>query len=206
MIKAVFFDFDGVLTLDATGTTSIVNYVTAKTGIDKESFNREYRKFNRDLLSGRTTHDLIWGDLCRAVNREISIKVLMDSYIHTPLDFQMIALARGIKSQGYRLGIITDNKADRIETISAKHRLDKLFDVISVSASVGSTKSGKEIFRDAMGKAGARAEECIFIDNNPRNLLIPEELGMSVIYFDHDKRDYDGLINQLHDGGVRVDS
>lgn len=206
MIKAVFFDFDGVLTLDATGTTSIVNYISAKMDIDKESFNKEYRKFNKDLLLGITTHDLIWEDLCQALNREIPKIVLLDSFIHTHLDNQMIALAKGIKSQGYKLGMITDNKADRIKAISDQCNFDKLFDVISVSASVGSSKSGKEIFWDTMGKVGAKAEECIFIDNNPKNLLIPEELGMSVIHFDHDKRDYDRLVIQLHDEGVKIDS
>lgn len=206
MIKAVFFDFDGVLTLDATGTTSIVNYITAKVDIDKESFNKEYRKFNRDLLSGIKTHDMIWGDLCRALNREIPKEVLADSFTHTPMDFRMIALAEELKSQGYKLGVITDNKADRIEAISAQWNLDELFDVISVSASVGSSKSGKEIFLDAMGRVGAEAEECVFIDNNPKNLLIPEELGMSVIHFDHDRRDYGGLINQLLSEGVKIDS
>lgn len=205
MIRAVFFDFDGVLTLDATGTASIVNYITSKMDIDKEHFNKEYRKFNKDLLLGITTHDLIWEDLCQALNQEIPKKVLTDSFIHTSLDNQMIALAKGIKSQGYKVGMITDNKADRIKAISDQYNFDKLFDVISVSASVGLSKSGREIFWDAMGKVGVIAEECLFIDNNPQNLVIPKELGMSVIYFDHDKRDYSGLINQLHKEGVKFE-
>ena len=39
MIKAVLFDFDGVLTTDATGSESILNYICKKTGLDIEKFN-----------------------------------------------------------------------------------------------------------------------------------------------------------------------
>lgn len=34
MIKAVLFDFDGVLTTDATGSQSICNYICKETGVD----------------------------------------------------------------------------------------------------------------------------------------------------------------------------
>lgn len=39
MIKAIFFDFDGVLTTDATGTTSIVKYFQNTTNVNVESFD-----------------------------------------------------------------------------------------------------------------------------------------------------------------------
>lgn len=202
MIKAVFFDFDGVLTLDATGTTSIVKYISARTGIDKELFNTEYRRFNKDLLLGVTTHDKIWGKLCYALNQEIPEQVLIDSFLNTPLDHKMFTLARELKSLGYKVGMITDNKADRIKAISDANSFDELFDVVSVSASVGLSKSGKEIFWDAIRKIGVDAEESLFIDNNPKNLVVPVELGMSIIQFDHDERDYDRLFDQLRREGV----
>lgn len=44
MIKAVLFDFDGVLTTDATGSQSICNYICKETGVDSELFKREYKK------------------------------------------------------------------------------------------------------------------------------------------------------------------
>jgi len=34
MIKAVFFDFDGVLTLDKTGSLTTARYISVATGID----------------------------------------------------------------------------------------------------------------------------------------------------------------------------
>lgn len=205
VIKAVFFDFDGVLTIDATGTTSIVNYISEKTGIDKELFNTEYRKFNADLLMGYVTHKQIWGDLCNALDHQIPDQVLLDCFLNTTLDPQMIELAKRVKSQGYKVGMITDNKTDRINTISEKHQFDTLFDTICVSAALGVSKSGKDIFMEAMRKADVSAEECVFIDNTPKNLEIPAKMGMSVIHYDHDKRDFEVLTAQLRELGVRIE-
>ena len=42
MIKSILFDFDGVLTTDATGSLSICNYICNKTGLDIEIFEKEY--------------------------------------------------------------------------------------------------------------------------------------------------------------------
>ena len=204
MIKAVFFDFDGVLTIEATGTTSIVNYITEKTGIDKTLFNAEYRKFNADLLMGYVTHESIWGDLCNALNQEIPIEVLIDSFLDTELDTEMLEYAKRAQAKGYRVGVITDNKADRIQTISDRHGFDEIFNPICVSASIGASKSGADIFMEALRKVDAEPEECVFIDNNQDNLVVPEELGMHVIHFDHDKRDHNELLAQLRKLGVEI--
>lgn len=163
--------------MDATGTTSIVKYISTRTGVDKELFNTEYRRFNKELLLGNITHDQIWGDLCQALNRDIPMQVLVDSFLNTPLDHMMFALARDVKSFGVKVGMIMDNKEDRIKAISDKANIHELFDVISVSGSLGLSKSGKGIFLDSLDKAGVCAEESLFIDNNPKNLVVPVELG-----------------------------
>lgn len=42
MIKAILFDFDGVLMIDATGSQSICNYICKKTGLGAEEFKKYY--------------------------------------------------------------------------------------------------------------------------------------------------------------------
>jgi putative hydrolase of the HAD superfamily len=42
MIKAILFDFDMVLTTDGSGSQSICEYISKKTGIDLELFKKEY--------------------------------------------------------------------------------------------------------------------------------------------------------------------
>ncbi len=97
MIRAVLFDFDGVLTTDATGSLSICRYISEQSGLDPEQFQQEYYKYNADLLSGRTTHDRIWDRLCSGLHTHIGISLLYESFLHTPIDGKMLTLAEQLK-------------------------------------------------------------------------------------------------------------
>ena len=204
MIKAILFDFDGVLTTDATGTQSICNYICKKTGLDAETFKKEYYQYNKDLLYGKTNHEKIWDTLCKGINTKIDIKILKESFVNTPIDSKMIGIIDKLKQQNYKSAMVTDNKKDRIDNIVNFYNWDKLFDEITISAEVGSGKDNSEIFEKTIKNLNVNAEECVFIDNQKKNLIIPESMGMKVIYFDHDKRSYDNLIEEFRKLSITV--
>ena len=204
MIKGILFDFDGVLTLDANGTQSICNYVCLKSDVDKNIFEREYRKYNAELSIGKLTHEAIWDDICRAIGQDISIEILYDSFVNTPINSGMIALANKLKDSNFKIGMVTDNKADRMKSIIEYHKWHSFFDGIVVSADVGSKKDQEEIFLKAYELLELRPEECVFIDNSRENLIAPSSLGTNVIFFDHNENDLTRLKKELLELGVRV--
>ena len=204
MIKAVMFDFDGVLTLEDSGTQSICTYISAATGVEENVFEREYRKYNIDLLTGKLTHEEIWAEICSAVCQDIDISVLYDSFINTPINSEMLELVRKLKSKNYKVGMVTDNKTDRIKNIIAYHKWDNIFDGVVVSAEVGSGKIHEAIFREIFQVLDLSPYECVFIDNNKKNLVIPERLGVTALFFDHNKNDVIGLTSELFELGVEV--
>jgi putative hydrolase of the HAD superfamily len=197
MIKAILFDFDGVLTTDATGSQSICNYICKKTGLDVEMFKREYYKYNNDLLYGKINHKNIWDTLCKGINTPIDINILYESFINTPIDSKMMSLIDELKQQNYIIGMVTDNKKDRIDYIVKYYQWNKIFDIITISAEVGSGKDYDEIFIKTIENINANVEECVFIDNQEKNLIAPKNMGMNVIYFDHEKRNYGKLVEEL---------
>jgi putative hydrolase of the HAD superfamily len=197
MIKAILFDFDGVLTTDSTGSQSICKYICKETGLDTEVFKKEYYKYNDDLLYGKINHGDIWEALCKELNTKINISILYKSFINTPIDSQMIALVYKLKKQSYKIGMVTDNKKDRIDDIVKYYDWNKTFDAITISADVGSGKDCNEIFEKIMKCFNVTPDECVFIDNQEKNLIIPKNMGMNVIYFDHEKRNYERLIQEL---------
>jgi HAD superfamily hydrolase (TIGR01509 family) len=201
LIKAVFFDFDGVLTTDKTGSFTTARYVSQKTGISISTVKAAFARHNGDLTLGKKTHSQIWSELCADIGREIDISLLQEAFESTPLNRGMLSLAHTLK-KSHSVGIITDNKKDRIDHLKLQHNLDSLFSPIVVSAEVGFNKASTEIFLHALRKAGVRAEEAVFVDNNRLNLVTPSALGMNAVFHDDESNDIDALVETFKELGV----
>lgn len=198
MIDTIFFDLDGVLTLDPTGTISMMKYIKSLEAIDGSLFEKAYRKHNYNLLYGHTSHDEIWPEICRDYGNHLDIHILNEAFKATPMDEKMLKIARQLKSYGYKIGLITDNKEDRVVTILDYFELDDLFDGLVISCQIKSGKKEFMIFDHAIRSLNTSYHTSIFIDNNPKNLEIPSQSGMTTYHFDDLKRDYSNLINNLN--------
>ena len=201
LISAIFFDYDGVLTTDKTGSLTTCRYVSRAMGIEVSLVLAAFRPHNEELTLGITTHVEIWPTICHTLGREVSITLLREAFESTPMNIGMFSLARSLKGK-YSLGIITDNKKDRIDHLKSFQGLELLFDPIVVSSEVGSSKQSIEIFRGAAKYLNLEPETCVFIDNNRANLLAPSALGMQTIFHDDEKNDIAGLVKALVALGV----
>jgi putative hydrolase of the HAD superfamily len=190
MIKAILFDFDGVLTIDKTGSTSITDYISKACDLPLKLVEFCYYKYNKALLYGEITHEEIWNEFCNDLGKTIAYRVLVESFIKTALDMKMIDLVKQLKER-YLIGMVTDNKCDRIDKILDYHNLRTYFNVVAVSAKQHSGKDSCEIFQYVINNLRVDATECIFIDNTEKNLIIPSQMGMKTILFDDENRDID---------------
>jgi putative hydrolase of the HAD superfamily len=198
VIKAIFFDYDGVLTTDKTGSLTTNRYLSNVAAVEYEAVQKAFSRYNQELLVGQITHGEIWDDVCEAMGCKIDFSLLEQAFLSTPTNAAMLALARRMKPQ-YALGIITDNKKDRIDCVRASQGLDELFNPIVVSAEFGSGKDGSAVFEYALRCLDIRPEESIFIDNNPENLIAPKALGMGIIFHDDEENDVGKLVRVLTD-------
>lgn len=191
-IRAVFFDFDGVLTTDRTGSLTTLRFLSQATGIALAALREAFTEHNDALNLGRTSHAQIWPAVCRRLGTPIDIGLLEAAFESTPLNTAMFRLARRLR-QRCSVGIITDNKKDRMDCLKVSAALPALFDPIVVSAEAGSDKRGPLIFERALTLAAARPGECVFIDNSRDNLVAPAALGLHTIFFDDERNDVQGL-------------
>ena len=198
MYRAVLFDLDGVLTTDRTGSQSTLRSLARHTGLPEDALHAAYYRHNRALLAGEKTHGDMWLEFCREAGAEIPFALLHTAFTETPMDADMLQLAWDMKAAGCRIGLVTDNKADRVEAILDHNDLRGLFDAVSISARVGSGKASRAIFEDALEKLGVAPEACIFIDNTAQNLVVPAEMGMVTHLFDDQARDTEALRARLH--------
>lgn len=204
MIKTIYFDFDGVVTIDAKGSGSFANYIVAETGLNREFFLEKYRAFGPELLTGKKSHVDIWPELSANLGLTLHQKLIEEAFIATPINHEIIELILALKENNYQIGLITDNKTDRMKTLIASNQWEDLFDVLAISANFGSRKNTPAIYKYALAEGETVAEEAVFIDNTLKNLAIPAELGFKTIFFDNDLRDVMELRRNLADLGVRV--
>ncbi len=188
MIKGVFFDFDGVITLEKQGTPPIIAYIAETTGLPATAVEKAYRRHNRALLMGEVTHPDMWQSFCEELETEIDYDILTGAFLNITLDQAVVGCIRELKEK-YLIGMITDNKVDRIETILKEKGLEELFDVVVISAQVHCGKTEEKIFEEALKRSGLEPQECVFIDNTAQNLEVPARMGFRTVYFDDEKRD-----------------
>lgn len=202
MIKTVFFDFDGVLTIDGAGSvTTCTNIQKHIPDISFDHILKCYRVNHPKMLLGQTTHAAIWKEFCSCVGKDLDIKILDEAFKKTPMNTRMMDLAKKLKKH-YKLGIITDNSKERLDTIKQEMKLSDLFEIIVVSGETGIRKDSDDTFIKALELAGCKSEECVFIDNSEDNLIAPKKLGWHTIFHDHKKNDVDFVISELKKLGV----
>ncbi len=195
-VKAVFFDYDGVVTRDKTGSLTMNRFLSARTGIAYDRVCRALQRHNRQLNDGEASYAEVWPIVCAELERDLPFDLVIEAFESTPLNGEMLQLVRELKRH-CAVGMITDNKKERIDHLRRYQRLPELFAPIVVSAEVGCTKANSRIFELALACLGVRPEESVFIDNTPGNLVAPAALGMKTIYFDDEKNDVNALTRLL---------
>jgi len=200
-LQAVFFDFDGVLTPDRTGTLTTCRYLARATGIPLDRWRAAFEPHRAALLRGEASRDATWPQVCEAVGSEVPRELLLRAFESTPLDPAMFAFANALARQR-KVGIVTDNPKDRMDAVRRTLWLDRVFAPIVVSAEEGVAKDDPVIFQRALQAAGIEAAQAVFIDNVRENVEVARAVGLHGIYFDDEKRDLAALARELLRLGV----
>jgi putative hydrolase of the HAD superfamily len=193
LIRAVISDFGGVLTTPL--MESFLAY-QRESGISIEELGAAMgRMMEKDggrhplfeLEKGHLAEDEFTRRLGAELGREVSS--MRDTYFENLHPNEpMISYLRGLREEGLRLGLLTNNVREWEPLWRAKlPDVDELFEVIVDSGFVGMRKPDAEIYEltlERMG-GGLRFEECLFLDDIEINCEAARELGMSAVRF-HD--------------------
>jgi putative hydrolase of the HAD superfamily len=193
LIRAVISDFGGVL------TTPLIESFLAyqrETGIALEDLGAAMgRVMEQDdgrhplfeLEKGNMSEEEFLRRIGGELGRELSsMRETYFANLHP--NEAMISYLRGLRGDGLRLGLLTNNVREWEPLWRAKlPDVDELFEVIVDSAFVGMRKPEPEIYEltvERMG-GGLRAEECLFLDDIEVNCDAARALGMTAVRF-HD--------------------
>ncbi len=203
MIKAIFFDFDGVLTKDKKGSINVCNNLAELTGIPFreliDAYNYKKQEYNRGTIS----KEEFWVHFCNRLGKKLDIGLLDDAFTKINVNWPVFNLSQELREK-YKIGIISNNPRERFEQNSRDMQLERKFDGLFISFMFKSLKPDRRIFERATEEFGCRADECVFIDNNREKLGVPREMGFHTIYFDEEKNDIEGLERELIEAGVEI--
>ncbi len=162
-----------------------------------------YRKDITGLSGGTIPFRRVWERVCSELKIPSSEDFMLRVLRTAPWNEEMFGLVLELKTS-YRIGMITDNSVERLQVLSNDRQLDALFDPVIISAAEKASKSDGStmIFDIALERAGAKADESVFIDNQQRNLTTPEKMGMKTYFFDHAKKDVAALREALREMGM----
>jgi len=162
MIKAIFFDFGGVLVEDK--YTAIVEPLKKNLSPEKLA---EFLRLEDEAARGKIGEEFLAkaGEISRT--NDLKNFVWLDEQYSHP-NKQVLDLIKKLK-KGHKVAMLSNNFSFWAEKLRQQEWM-KVFDLVVISAEVGMVKPEKEIYLLAAEKIGCQPQECVFVDNIQANV------------------------------------
>lgn len=184
MIKAVIFDFFGVL-----GQRGFASF--RKTYFpDEPEKNKQVKKLQDQLGLGLLSYDGFIDSLVELSGKDRET-ILKYTEKYQPNSLLLDYIRRDLKPK-YKLGIISNAGADWVLKILGSSNM-KLFDSVILSYKVGFIKPDAEIYKISIKELGVKAEESVFVDDILTYCKGAEAAGMNAIWY----KDFPGFKKEL---------
>lgn len=189
-ITTLIFDMYGVILEESKGNFIPYTY----NHFDESEYERITRQFRVEKLFTKAGNGEITSDEFLSLLGFNDTKFHMKDYIenHLTLDAGFIPFAEKFAGQ-YEFVLLSNDVSEWSAYITEFHGLDKYFTHKIVSGDVKCRKPDKKIYEIALERIGKKPEECLFIDNTAKNLLVAQDLGIVPVMYDRDKEEYEGI-------------
>ncbi len=185
VIKVVMFDAGGVLHVS---NTAVGDDLRNELGLTDDQIKKLYSHYIPLLGTGKLTEEELW----KAVSKEFGAReVSVDEHLFTRSFVTTLRKMPGIyelidelKAQGIKILLLTNVTEHYAEVLERNGHYDP-FDLRILSFEVGSWKPDPVIYQHALQKAGVNPDEAVLVDDQEKNIVGAEALGIHGILF-HD--------------------
>ncbi len=193
MIKAVLFDFGGVLAEE--GFREGLKTIGAKNGLDPESFFAlaDSLIYESGYLTGRADEPAYWNALRSQTGIAGSDEMLRNEILaRFVLRHAMIEIVDRLRARGLIVALLSD-QTNWLEELDRKACFSAHFDHVFNSFRIHKSKRDPSIFREICADLNIDAAHALFIDDNIDHIRRAAAAGLQTILF----TEYDNFKKQL---------
>ncbi len=175
MIKAVVFDFSGVIASPAYlkwVSNHVLNFSEKK-----KLYNEVFKKLDLGIYSKDMFEEFLSQET-GVPKKEIWPKVLSGVLVHEGIIGIIIKLKKK-----YKIGLLSNYCHEALLEIIKQKRLEGYFDEILISSQCNLIKPQKEFFLRMLQRLNLKASEILFIDDSLENVKMARKIGMVSIHF-----------------------
>ena len=183
MIKAVLFDFGGVLAEE--GFREGLMAIAKKKNLDEQSFfgTAEDIIYKTGYVIGKAKEKVFWDALSKETGvkddyRRLRLEILRRFVLRT----EMLSLASKIRDHGMVVAILSD-QTNWLDEINSKKPFYNRFDYVFNSYVLGKSKKDFSVFRDVAKIIGIKPHLILFVDDNSHHIKRASEAGLRTIHF-----------------------
>lgn len=190
MIKAVIFDYFGVVATDAFWNDA--HQIAHLNGDASKLHN---------LIENMDGGELNWQKFCEDTGKLLGVSAsqVNERAQDIQVNKELIVYMDSLKQKGLKIGLLSNASSEYLLPLLDKAHLAHVFDEIVVSSDVGASKPSPVIYKEMLKRLQIEPYEAIFIDDMPANVAGAESAGIpGVQFFDtvQTKRDIERLLNQ----------
>lgn len=196
MIKTIIFDFGGVVSIGRFFPVVAEN-LSRKFGISKDIIQQNLYLHETEYMLGNHSTTTFWENVCKDI--DIPYKEFAEIFgsSYEP-NLEVIEYIDDIK-QRYQIILHSDNFEALAQTVKNDVRLEGLFERMYFSNEIHLLKNDEASFRHVLNDINRAPEECAFIDDKEKNLIVPKSIHINTILF----KDVEQLKKELAQLGVR---
>lgn len=183
-IKAVIFDLNGVFLK----SRSLSERLAERTGKSADEVFAVMKPILKEVRNPERRGDEVWQPLLDLTG--MNLKEFFDYFFSgESVDSEMLEFARGLKSRGLKIFILSNNFRERTEYYRKKFpELFEVADKVYFSWETGLVKPDVKAYENLLEENWLDGEECVYVDDSEENLEVAGTVGIKGIKFESEEQ------------------
>ena len=184
MIKAIIFDYGGVVTPKT--KSLILKDISESCKLPISVVKKTIKELIVDFQTGKIDSEFFWLEFKKRTNttlppeyKSLWIRKYKEEFRRDP---DILKIIKRLKEKGYLVPLLSNTIEPHAKFNRQNNNLD-LFDPVILSNEVGLRKPDKRIYLLVLEKIDCLPEQCIYIGDRADFLEPAENLGMHVIHY-----------------------